>query len=47
MTETLLQPAKTCELHIHMGGGVFAEDLLDLAAFRAEAAQTCLDEPLL
>ena len=31
MTETLLQPAKTCELHIHMGGGVFAEDLLDLA----------------
>ncbi|MDP6699571.1 MAG: hypothetical protein QGH25_07975, partial [Candidatus Latescibacteria bacterium] len=31
MTEILLQPAKTCELHIHMGGGVFTEDLLDLA----------------
>ena len=31
MTGILLQPAKTCELHVHMGGGVFTEDLLDIA----------------
>ena len=26
-----LQAAKTCELHVHIGGSLFAADLLDLA----------------
>ena len=30
MTKTTLQAAKTCELHIHLGGSLFANDLLDL-----------------
>ena len=28
--QTYLQAAKTCELHIHLGGSLFAADLLDL-----------------
>ena len=31
MTEPSLQAAKTCELHVHIGGSLFAADLLDLA----------------
>ena len=31
MTEPPLQAAKTCELHVHIGGSLFAADLLDLA----------------
>ncbi len=31
MTEPPLQVAKTCELHVHIGGSLFAADLLDLA----------------
>ena len=31
MTEHSLQAAKTCELHVHIGGSLFAADLLDLA----------------
>ncbi len=31
MTEPLLQAAKVCELHVHIGGSLFAADLLDLA----------------
>ena len=31
MSDTPLEAAKTCELHIHLGGGLFTEDLLDLS----------------
>ena len=31
VTEPPLQVAKTCELHVHIGGSLFASDLLDLA----------------